>query len=220
MAEQIRGEFKVSCITASIDLAKDDASARVIETVGSREVGLFINNAGGDTSNAFFLDAELEVWEKLARLDVMNVYRNCHHFGRPMRERGRGGIILVGSGACYGGLTGKAIYCGVKSFDLCFGEALWGELRDKGVHVLNLVLGQTDTPEHRRILKELDLPVPKGLASSDDVAELGLARLPYGPVCNWGSSDDELGMAPTSPASRRARILAIEEASKAYTRKT
>jgi short-subunit dehydrogenase len=65
LAEQIHGEFKVDCVIASVDLAKDDASAWVIEAVGSREVGLLINNAGGDTSNAFFLDAELEVWEKL-----------------------------------------------------------------------------------------------------------------------------------------------------------
>jgi short-subunit dehydrogenase len=219
LAAEIRNQSGVDCVTASIDLAKDDASARVIEAVGSREVGLFINNAGSDTNNALFLDAELESWEALARLDTMNVLRNCHHFGRQMRARGRGGIILVGSGACYGGLTGKAVYCGVKSFDLCFGEALWAELRHQGVDVLNLVLGQTDTPEHRRILKELGLPVPQRMAAADDVAELGLARLQHGPICNWGSGDEEPGFAPTSPAQRRARILAIEEAAKAYTRK-
>jgi short-subunit dehydrogenase len=219
LAQEIRDKFNVECATASVDLAKADASALIAEAVGAREVGMFINNAGGDTSNAFFLDGELETWERLAQLDVMNVFRNCHHFARPMRERGRGGIILVGSGACYGGLTGKAMYSGVKSFDLCFGEALWAELRDAGVHVLNLILGRTDTPEHRRTLKELGLPVPAGMAAADDVAALGLARLPYGPICNWGSGDEEPGMAPASPASRRARILAIEEASKAYTRK-
>ena len=59
-----------------------------------------------------------------------------------------------------------------------------------------------------------------GMASADDVAELGLARLPYGPTCNWGSGDDEPGMAPTSLSNRSARILAVEEASKAYARKT
>ena len=51
-----------------------------------------------------------------------------------------------------------AVYCGVKSFDLCFGEALWAELRHHGVDVLNLVLGQTDTPAHRQILEQLGLP--------------------------------------------------------------
>lgn len=219
LAEEIRDRFGVECVTASIDLAKDDAAAKVARAAGSREVGLFINNAGSDMNSALFLDGELDSWDQLARLDVMNVMRNCHHFGRQMRERGRGGIILVGSGACYGGLYGKAVYCGVKSFDLCFGEGLWAELRGYGVDVLNLVLGQTDTPAHRRILEELGVPIPQRMAAADDVAELGLTRLPHGPICNWGSGDEEPGFAPASPAQRRSRILAIEEASKVYTRK-
>jgi uncharacterized protein len=219
LAEGIRTEFGVECICASIDLANDDASARMIQVIEGREIGIFVNNAGGDTNNSLFLDADLEKWERLARLDALNVMRNCHHWGRQMRARGRGGIILVGSGACYGGLAGLAVYSAVKSFDLCFGEALWAELRGHGVDVLNLVLGQTDTPEYRRVLKELGLPVPHGMAAADDVAELGLAQLQNGPICNWGSGDEELGFSPTSPAFRRTRILAIEEASKAYARK-
>jgi short-subunit dehydrogenase len=219
LAEEIRRSFSVDCVTTSIDLGRDDASSKVIEAVGSREIGLFINNAGGDPFNSTFLDGELKNWETLVHLDVMTVMRNCHHFGRLMRERRRGGIILVGSGACYGGITGKGLYCGVKAFDLCFGEGLWAELRNYGVDVLNLVLGQTDTPEYRRVLAELGLSVPTHLANPDDVAALGLTRLPHGPVCNWGSSDDEPGFAPTSPAQRRTRILAIEAASQSYTRK-
>jgi short-subunit dehydrogenase len=219
LAAEIGNEFGVACIAVSIDLAKDDASVKVIEAVGSREVGLFINNAGSDTNSSLFLDRELDGWEQLIRLDVMNVMRNCHHFGRRMRERGRGGIILVGSGACYGGLNGIAVYCGVKSFDLCFGEGLWAELRDQGVDVLNLVLGQTDTPAHRLLREQLGLPTPQGMAAADDVAELGLARLRHGPVCNWGSGDEDPGFGPISPAQRRSRILAVEEASKAYARK-
>lgn len=216
LADEIRQQFGVECVTASIDLASDDGSRKVIEAVGSREIGLFINNAGGDPTNALFLDEAVESWEKLNLLDTMNVLRNCHHFGRRMRERGRGGILLVGSGACYGGLTGKSVYSGVKAFDLCFGEGLWGELRGHGIHVLNLILGRTDTPAHRRNLRELGQPVPTGMAQSEDVARLGLDRLAFGPVCNWGSADDEAGFAPASPAERRNRILAIEASSRAY----
>ena len=217
LAEEIRGKHGVECVTTSIDLAHDDASRRVIAAVGSREIGLFINNVGGDPNNSTFLEAELAKWEKLMWLDAVNVMRNCHHFSRPMRDRGKGGIILVGSGVCYGGLNGKAVYSGVKAFDLCFGEALWAELRGFGVHVLNLVLGKTDTPEHRRVLAECGLPVPDDMASADDVAALGLERLPHGPVCNWGSGDNEPGFSPNTPAQRRERILAVEAISRAYT---
>jgi short-subunit dehydrogenase len=216
LAQELRSTYATECVIASIDLAQDDASRNVIAATGAREVGLFINNAGGDPYSATFLEGELPNWERLLWMDTVTVTRNCHHFGQLMRDRGRGGIILVGSGACYGGLSGKAVYCGVKAFDLCFGEALWAELRGYGVDVLNLILGKTDTPEHRRVLAECGLPVPDDMASADEVAALGLASLPHGPVCNWGSGDDEPGFSPNSPAQRRQQILAIEAMSKAY----
>jgi hypothetical protein len=57
------------------------------------------------------------------------------------------------------------------------------------------------------------LPVPPGLAAPEEVAEVGLARLPFGPVHNWGLRDDEVGYAPNSAAMRRERILLVERMS-------
>lgn len=207
----------VDCITAAVDLSSLDATDKIIAAVGNREVGLLIANAGADTNGSLFLDNEIGNWDQLVNLNVVTTMRNCHHFGRLMRERKRGGMILVGSGACYGGLNGISVYSGVKAFDLCFGEGLWAELRHHGVEVLNLILGRTDTPAHRRLMERNGQPFhAAGMAKSEDVAEVGLARLPYGPTHNWGQEDDVAGYAPNSPAQRRARILAIEEMSKKY----
>ena len=210
----------VECITASIDLSSLDATDRIVAAVGRREVGLLIANAGADTNGSLFLDNEIGNWDQLVNLNVVTTMRNCHHFGRLMRERRRGGIILVGSGACYGGLNGISVYSGVKAFDLCFGEGLWAELRHHGVDVLNLILGRTDTPAHRRLMERNGQPIPSGMAKPEDVAEVGLARLAHGPTHNWGQEDDVAGYAPNSPMQRRARILAIEEMSKSYAGKT
>lgn len=207
----------VECVTASVDLAAEDASERIAEAVGQREIGLLIANAGADTNGSAFLDTDIANWDKLVRLNVLTTMRNCHRFGRAMRERRRGGIILVGSGACYGGLNGIAVYSAAKGFLLNFGEALWAELRHSDVNVLNLVMSRTDTPAHRELMERNGQSIPEGMASAEDVAALGLARLPFGPVVNWGEADDEIGMSPNSPAQRRARILAIEEVSRAYT---
>ena len=143
----------------------------------------------------------------------MNPMRMSYHFGKLMRERRHGGIILVGSGACYGGATGMAVYAGTKAFDLCFGEGLWAELRPHGVDVLNLILGRTNTPMFRAFMEKRGLKVGEGVAEPDDVAKLGLERLPSGPVQNWGAADDQQGFAPISAAARRERILRIEAAS-------
>lgn len=219
LAGQVRAKG-VECTTASVDLTAADATARIAGVTGTREVGLLIANAGADTNSARFLDNDVANWEKLINLNILTTMRNCHHFGQGMRARGRGGMILVGSGACYGGLHGMGIYCGVKAFDLCFGEGLWAEMRHHNVDVLNLILGRTDTPAHRRIAEANGGAFnPEGMADSDDVARIGLEQLPHGPVYNWGQPNDIAGMAPNSPDQRRARIEAIEQMTAAYLRK-
>lgn len=217
LAEEMRERHGVECVIASIDLGRDDAAAKLAQTAGTREVGLFISNAGADTNGVTFLDNDLANWEALVTCNVNTMLRACHHFARPMRDRGRGGIILVGSGACYGGLPGLAAYCGSKAFTLLFGEALWAELRPHGVDVLNLILGKTDTPAHRALMDKLGAPFPTDCADADDVVALGLSRIAEGPVVNWGQADDEVGMAGTSAAGRRQRIEMITAMSQAYT---
>jgi uncharacterized protein len=214
-AEQIRAKG-VECVTASVDLSAPDATDRIVAAVGSREVGLLITNAGADPNGSMFLDKDIASWDQLVTMNVNTTMRLAHHFGRTMRARGRGGMILVGSGACYGGLNGISAYCGSKAFVLCFAEGLWAELRHHGVDVLNLVLGRTDTPAHRKILEESGQPLPEDMASAQEVAAVGLAQLPHGPIYNWGQPNDIAGYAPNSPDDRRARIVAIEQMSAAY----
>ncbi len=218
LAQQIRARG-VECVTASVDLSAPDAAEKVIAAAGAREVGLLIANAGADTNGGAFLDRDVEAWRQLIQLNVLTTIDVVHHFAGAMPERGRGGVILVGSGACYGGLNGISVYSGAKAFLLCFGEGLWAELRHHGVDVLNLILGRTDTPAHRRLLERNGQPIPAGMATPEEVAEIGLERLPHGPDYNWGQADDVAGYAPNSPAERRARILKIEEMSRAYTGK-
>lgn len=214
-AEQVRAKG-VECLTISADLSAPDAAARIVAAVGERDVGLVIANAGADTNGASFLDQEIAEWDRLVQINIGTTFHLVHHFGRHLRTRGRGGVILVGSGACYGGLNGIAVYSAAKGFLLNFGEGLWAELRGHGVDVLNLILGRTDTPAHRRLMERNGQPIPADMASPQAVAEIGLARLAHGPDYNWGQADDVAGYAPNSPADRRARIVAIEAMSGAY----
>jgi short-subunit dehydrogenase len=213
LARQIRAESQVECVTATVDLAAPDAFDSIVRAVGEREVGLFISNAGADPNGARFLDRDMATWMSLAQRNVITMMQCCHHFAAPMRARGKGGLLLVNSGACYGGSTFMAAYSATKAFTLCFAESLWGELRQHGVDVLTLVMHMTDTPALRTLLAQKGLPVPPSIASSDEVAEIGLARLPHGPVHNWGLDDDAAGWALLSASGRRARVLAVEKAS-------
>jgi short-subunit dehydrogenase len=215
LAEEIRAAGGADCIVAPVDLAAPNAGAQMIEAAGGREVGLFVANAGADTNGARFLDREMDAWSKLIRLNVLSIAECCHAFGQPMKTRGRGGLLLVNSGACYGGGTFMATYSGAKAFELCFAEGLWAELRPYGVDVLSLVLGKTDTPAFRALLAEKGLPVPADLASPDAVAEAGLAQLAQGPIHNYGLANDAPGWGYVSADDRRTRVERVSAGSKA-----
>ncbi len=96
-----------------------------------------------------------------------------------MRERGRGGIILLSS---LSGLTGGAFvaaYAATKAFDITLAESLWAELHPHGVHVLGLVAGATDTPAMAATGVNF---APGDAMASEDVAREGLEHLPHGPL--------------------------------------
>jgi short-subunit dehydrogenase len=99
-----------------------------------------------------------------------------------MAERGRGAIVIVGSGAGFAGSANMAAYAASKSFDMIFAEALWCELKPKGVDVLGLILGETDTPALRRLRERRGLEPVKGADSPQKVVEDALAHLTKGPT--------------------------------------
>jgi short-subunit dehydrogenase len=215
LSEQIIAETGVQCLTLSADLSQPDAFERLREAAGEREVGLFISNAGADPNASEFLDRDIETWDYLVGRNIVTSVRACHHFGSGMRERGRGGLLLVGSGACIGGGPTLAMYSGIKAFDLCFAEGLWAELQPHGIDVLCLVMTTTDTPMLAALIERKGLKRPAQIAAAAEVAAAGLARLPHGPVHFWGLEDEETGWAISSAAQRRARVSMMAEATRA-----
>jgi short-subunit dehydrogenase len=210
-AEEIRSESGVEVITARVDLSAHDAADQIFAAVGDREVGLFINNAGADWFGERFLEIDIDGWLALTRVNVDTMLRCAHHFGRQMKARRRGGILIVNSGACYGGSKYLAIYCASKAYQLNFAEALWSELRPYGVDVCTIVLGRTNTPGyHQRRATKGIVVSDAGLASPDAVAAQGLARLPHGPITNWAQDDDQDGYLAHSAAKRREKVIAME----------
>jgi len=205
------GAKGVECVTASVDLGAPGAAAQIAKAVGEREIGLVVTNAGADSVNNVFLDTDIASWDVLATMNVNTLMQLAHHFGRAMRERGRGGMVMINSGACYGGMFGLAVYCASKGFVLNFAEGLWAELRHHGVDVLTMVLGQTDTPSYRATLEKSGQPLPDQWAAPEDVAATALEQLPNGPIYNWGQPNDTAGYAPNSPDDRRAKIVYIEQ---------
>lgn len=209
LAGEIREETGVEVMTASVDLAAAEASQQIAALAEGKEVGLYISNAGADPNGTKFLDTDLGAWLSLVERNILTTLKCCHHFGRAMKDRGHGGILLVGSGGCYISGPNLATYSGAKAFDMMFAEGLWAELEEHGVDVLYLAMTQTDTPAYRAYLDAQGRPYPEAWANPADVAREGLSRLPHGPVHHFGVADDERGFAPLAAAERRGRVRAI-----------
>lgn len=186
VATQIRVESGVEARAVAVDLASTDAMETVADATGDVEVGLLMYCAGADPNYQPFLANPVEVATAMVHRNCTVPVQMCHHFAGPMAARGRGGIIVLSSGAAFVGAPNMAIYGGSKAFDVVFAEALWAELQPRGIDVLSLVLGETDTPALRRLRAERgfvddeDTPLT-GAATVDEVVRDALARLPHGP---------------------------------------
>ena len=216
IAAELRDRWGVDALPMAVDLSEDAAASTVFDAIGGLEVGMFMYSPGADPIFKHFLDSPLEAADALVRRNCMVPMQLCYHLARPMVERGRGGIILVTSGAGLVGARRMVAYSASKAFDMVMGEALWAELQDTGVDVLSLVLGVTDTPALRRLLAERGnlssaddgTPIP-GAATPEEVVADALENLSKGPTWFIGEmlreGSKQLGAMARSDAARVMR---------------
>lgn len=201
-AARVRG-LGAEVRTVAVDLSQECAVAAVAEATADLEVGLLCYNAGANSHGRPFTEGDLAAFRQVVDVNLTTMLGLTQHFARPMKQRGRGGILLVGSLAGYVGTSTEAVYAGAKAFSRVFAEGLWAELQPHGVDVLELVLGTTRTPAMERAGLQLDLP---GLRVSDpaEVAREGLAALPHGPV---HVVQEHQRVADAQVAGDRARVV-------------
>lgn len=213
VAAALRTDHGVETRAVAIDLAEDDAMAKIAEVTAGLEVGMVMYCAGADPNYELFLAHPVETSLAMVHRNCIVPMQVCHHFAGPMEARGTGAIVLVSSAAGLVGAENMVAYTATKAFDMTMGEALWAELHTKGVDVLSLVLGATDTPALRRLLARRgqlarpddSTPIPGAITPAQTVAE-AIANLSNGPT--WFVGDhlretaQRLGSMTRSEAAR------------------
>jgi len=184
--------------TLAIDLADPGASASVLAGTEDLQIGFLVYCAGADPNFEPFLTSPLANAESLVQRNCVVPLQLCHHYAQPMVQRGKGGIVIFGSGAGFAGGPNMVAYGASKAFDMVFAEALWSEVNDKGVDVLGLILGKTNTPalrklEHQRGLLESADTAPHDAASVDSVVATAFENLTNGPTCLVGPELEAVG---------------------------
>lgn len=187
VAANLESRTGVHTRVLAVDLTSDTATASVIEATRDLEIGTLVYCAGADPDFKPFLAQPVANAEAMLRRNCLIPMQLSHHFAQGMVSRGRGAIVIFGSGAGFAGGPNMVAYSATKAFDMVFAEALWTELHDKGVDVLGLILSKTDTPALRRLeyargqIGSID-DRPIDTASVDDVIAEAFDNLTNGPT--------------------------------------
>lgn len=206
-AEQARAKG-VQVRTLALDLLADDALERLREVTDPLDVGLLVFNAGAGSYASEFVESDLEIVSRTIDLNIASQLALTHHFGKRMKDRGRGGILLMGSMSGYLGSERISFYGASKAFGRIFAEGLWLELAPHGVHVLHVVPGAIRTPALGRLGLNLDMP-GLNLADPADIAREALEHLDQGPI--WITTGNVEAAESQSSLSRNELLLAAAE---------
>ena len=146
LAEALYQCYGVRTEVIVADLSRENIARKVFEAVEQMRlrVDLLVNNAGF-LNYAPFEDIPAEQDHAQMMVNVMALVDLTHQFIPGMLARGEGGVINLSSSGAFQPMPYMAVYGATKAFVLSFSEALWSEYRHRGLRVLALCPGPTET---------------------------------------------------------------------------
>ena len=163
------------------------------EATDGLEVGLLIYNAGAANRTTEFLDDTFEDSLQQIKLACIGPVALARHFAPAMRDRGRGGIVLVASLACLAGSSLLAVYSAVKAFQRQLRRrAVGGAAPTRRRRVLHSARHDMDTRRLQRMGFDYD---PDTVMLSEDVAREIIENIGNGPTYPGGRGQSGRGVA-------------------------
>jgi short-subunit dehydrogenase len=172
--EALAGELPTTAHAIQCDLASEANTLKSKVDALGVQIDLLVNNAGFGLRDRFFnLPADRQA--EMVQVNCEAVVTLTHAFGKPMVERGSGGIITVASTAGFQPLPYEAVYSASKAFAVAFSDALNIELKGTGVKVLAVNPGPVPT-EWQQVAgyDEVGAVMPPGAIGADQVVRESL----------------------------------------------
>jgi len=215
VADEIRSSTPdLTLRTIQADLTTREAAEQIQKEIQGYgwSIDLLVNNAGFGRKYAFAEDFETDTSLACADLMVRAVIEMSLRFLPDMVKRRKGGVLNVGSTACYQPVPYTAIYGASKAFVLSFSQAIREEQlhRDTGVRFACVVPGVTDTNldgeghgEKRGPIEWVGVDKPADVAkvAVDALQENAAAR-----VVGWNNSAFHTAM-NILPDSAKAKLV-------------
>jgi len=146
LAAEIKEKYGVNAWPLSVDLTKIDAAVEVKKKTDALgiKVGMLVNNAGFGSHGKFHqLDPVVEL--QMIDLNIRTPVALTAAYLPAMVANKKGALIFLSSVGAYQPTPYFANYSATKTYNLMFGEALWGELREHNVDCIALSPGYTRT---------------------------------------------------------------------------
>ena len=181
LASELEKTHQVATRIVSADLSDPEGADRLAQAVHDLEISIVVNNAGFGYSGRF----DRQDTARLRQMVQLNCVAPVVLTGRllpGMLQRGRGAVVITGSIAGRQPLPLHAVYSASKGFDLLFGEALAVEVKRKGIDVLVVEPGSTET-EFQEVAGE----IPHSGETPEQVVRVALDALGRQPsvVSGW-----------------------------------
>ena len=190
-AETLTRSARVRVIVKSCDVRDPKQVAALFAAVKQRfpRIDILVNNAGISHEMAPVPDLSVETWNEVIATNLTGTFL-CSRGAIPLMNSG-GVIVNNLSVAATGVFAGEAAYCASKWGAMGLTNTLREELREKGIRVVALIPGATDTEIWNQFWPEA--PRSK-MMRPEDVAQAVLTAV----TMPNGTAVDEIRMAPAS----------------------
>ncbi|MBB6634230.1 SDR family NAD(P)-dependent oxidoreductase [Cohnella thailandensis] len=180
LARDINRQYGVQAHALACDLSKPNAPRQLAEQLSGLglSVDILINNAGVGT-HGLFEDIEPEREQDEIRLNTASLVDLTHRLLPDMLRRKDGIVVNVASMAAFMPCAYSAVYGATKAFVLSFSEALWAETRGRGVRVLALCPGATETGFFDAVGSQ-DMAAGQKLSTPERVVQAGFRGIDQG----------------------------------------
>jgi len=138
--------YHIQTVSLALDLSDPDFRSPISGALEAKGVQIdLVVNAAGFGYFGDFCSMTHEQIDRMVRVDVIALAGLCRLLLPGMIARKRGAIINVASIAGCLPYPYAAVYSAGKSFVRVFTQALWAENRERGVHILAVCPGYTQT---------------------------------------------------------------------------
>jgi NAD(P)-dependent dehydrogenase (short-subunit alcohol dehydrogenase family) len=200
----------IAAMGARVDMAlgdlSTDAGARSVAdaALAGGPIDILVNNAGSYDPTTWD-DVTSAAWINTYQSDVVSAFRLTQSLMAPMRTRGWGRIIFIGSGSGWQPFATQPQYCAAKGAMLTMTVSLARHLRGSGVTANMVSPGLIDVPSVRRFFTEMNRTARWG-ESWEEIERAVVAQLLPNDVGLMGKPDD-IGAAVAFMASPLSRFV-------------